>query len=67
MIIIMTYLLVLYVVFSQDLINICSCSRYPNDSEKLMLASQTGLSKNQVSNCYGIRRLIDLCECDYCF
>ncbi|MCE2056264.1 BEL1-like homeodomain protein 11, partial [Datura stramonium] len=23
---------------------------YPNDSEKLMLSSQTGLSKNQVSN-----------------
>ncbi|KAI5656104.1 hypothetical protein M9H77_24897 [Catharanthus roseus] len=23
---------------------------YPNDSEKLMLASQTGLTKNQVSN-----------------
>lgn len=24
------------------------CNRYPNDSEKLMLASQTGLTKNQV-------------------
>ncbi|KAH7847346.1 hypothetical protein Vadar_025002 [Vaccinium darrowii] len=31
-------------------LSLSGIDRYPNDSEKLMLASQTGLSKNQVSN-----------------
>lgn len=33
-----------------DLISDSGSCSYPNDSEKLMLASQTGLSKNQVNS-----------------
>ncbi|KAJ9567595.1 hypothetical protein OSB04_003561 [Centaurea solstitialis] len=33
-----------------DPFGVCPKLLYPNDNEKLMLASQTGLSKNQVSN-----------------